>query len=60
VNVISHNVVQPMRFADRVTVLRLGRMVGDRTIAGTTPAEVVMPITGAVGTSVPSPTHRRI
>jgi ABC-type sugar transport system ATPase subunit len=47
--VISHNVEQLMRFADRVTVLRLGRTVGVRTIAETSPAEVVALITGAVG-----------
>jgi ABC-type sugar transport system ATPase subunit len=49
--VISHNVEQLMRFADRVTVLRLGRTVGVRTIAETSPAEVVALITGAVGPS---------
>jgi ABC-type sugar transport system ATPase subunit len=53
--VISHNVEQLMRFADRVTVLRLGCTVGVRTIAETTPAEVVALITGAVGRSSPSP-----
>jgi ABC-type sugar transport system ATPase subunit len=53
--VISHNVEQLMRFADRVTVLRLGSTVGVRTIAETTPAEVVALITGAVGRSSPSP-----
>jgi hypothetical protein len=43
-----------------VTVLPLGRAVRVRTIAETTPAEVVAGITGAVGPSAPSPTHRRI
>jgi ABC-type sugar transport system ATPase subunit len=58
--VISHNVEQLMRFADRVTVLRLGSTVGVRTIAETTPADVVALITGALDPSAPSPTHRRI
>jgi ABC-type sugar transport system ATPase subunit len=47
--VISHNVEQLMGLADRVTVLRLGRTVGVRTVAQTTPAELVSLITGASG-----------
>jgi ABC-type sugar transport system ATPase subunit len=47
--VISHNVEQLMRYADRVTVLRLGRTVGVRAIAMTAAAEIVSLITGVTG-----------
>jgi ABC-type sugar transport system ATPase subunit len=47
--VISHNVEQLMRYADRVTVLRLGRAVGVRKIAETSGADIVSLITGVVG-----------
>lgn len=45
--VVSHNVGQLLSYADRVTVLRLGRTVGMRKVADTTPAEIVSLITGA-------------
>lgn len=47
--VVSHNIEQLMRYAERVTVLRLGRTVGVRTIAETTPEEIVSMITGLSG-----------
>jgi ABC-type sugar transport system ATPase subunit len=44
--VVSHNIEQLLRYADRVTVLRLGQTVGVRVVSQTTPAEVVSLITG--------------
>ena len=49
--VVSHNVGQLLSFADRVTVLRLGRTVGMRKVADTTPAEIVSLITGAASSA---------
>jgi ABC-type sugar transport system ATPase subunit len=48
--VVSHNIEQLLRYADRVTVLRLGRTVGVRVVTETTPSEVVSLITGLTGT----------
>ena len=45
--IISHNLDQVFRIADRVWVLRRGRMIGQRRLAETTPDEVVGMITGA-------------
>ena len=45
--IISHNLDQIFRIADRVWVLRRGRMIGQRRLAETTPEEVVSMITGA-------------
>lgn len=45
--IISHNLEQVFRLVDRVWVLRRGRMIGNRWLAGTTPEEVVGMITGA-------------
>jgi ABC-type sugar transport system ATPase subunit len=46
--IISHNLEQIFRLADRVWVLRRGRMIGQRRLRDTTPEEVVAMITGAV------------
>lgn len=43
---VSHNLDQVFRLADRVYVLRRGRMVGDRAIAETSGQEIVSMITG--------------
>lgn len=45
--IISHNLDQVFRLADRITVLRRGRYVGTRTTTETTPQEIVAMITGA-------------
>ena len=45
--IISHNLDQIFRIADRVWVLRRGRLIGQRRLAETTPEEVVGMITGA-------------
>jgi ABC-type sugar transport system ATPase subunit len=47
--VISHNLQEVMRVADRVVVLRHGECVGVRKAAGTTNDEIVALITGARG-----------
>jgi ABC-type sugar transport system ATPase subunit len=52
--VVSHNIEQLLRYAHRVTVLRLGRAVGVRVVAQTTPSEIVSLITGLAGAE-PSP-----
>lgn len=52
--VVSHNIEQLLRYADRVTVIRLGRTVGVRAVAQTSPAEIVSLITGVTGAD-PSP-----
>jgi len=46
--IISHNLEQIFRLADRVWVLRRGRIIGQRRLSATTPEEVVAMITGAV------------
>ena len=45
--IISHNLDQVFRIADRVWVLRRGRVIGQRRLVETTPEEVVSMITGA-------------
>jgi simple sugar transport system ATP-binding protein len=45
--IVSHNLDQVFRIADRVAVLRRGRQVGTRTITETSRNEVVAMITGA-------------
>lgn len=45
---VSHNMEQVFRVADRVTVLRRGRQVGTRRVADTTHNELVGMITGLV------------
>ena len=45
--IISHNLEHIFEIVDRVTVLRLGRIVGTRIKDKTTPSEIVSLITGA-------------
>jgi D-xylose transport system ATP-binding protein len=47
---VSHDLDQVFRVADRVYVLRRGRLVGERTTSETTADEVVSLITGTQGT----------
>jgi D-xylose transport system ATP-binding protein len=49
---VSHNLANVFDVADRVVVLRLGRVVGSSTIGMTTPEAVVAAITGAASTLV--------
>ena len=51
--VISHNLDQVFRLADRIWVMRRGTMIGNRLRAQTSPDEIVSMITGA--TAVPRP-----
>ena len=44
--IISHNLDQVFRLADRITVIRRGRFVGARKTAETSPEEIVAMITG--------------
>ena len=45
--VISHNLADVFEVADRVTVLRLGRIAGDYKIGDSSQEEIVAAITGA-------------
>ena len=47
--VISHNLADVFAVADRITVLRLGRTIGDFPVAQTTQEEVIAAITGLSG-----------
>jgi len=46
--IISHNLDQVFRLADRITVLRRGTYVATRKTSETTPEEIVAMITGAI------------
>ena len=46
--VVSHNMAQLAEVADKVTVMRLGRTIANRTMAETSVQEIVGLITGAV------------
>lgn len=45
--IVSHNLDQVFRLADRIWVLRRGRMIADRARTAATPDEIVSLITGA-------------
>ena len=45
---VTHNMQHLMQVADRVTVMRLGRTIANRSIKNTTAEEVVGLITGAL------------
>ncbi len=49
--VITHNMLHAFQVADRVVVLRHGRVTGIRSVDATTPEEVVMMITGEISRS---------
>jgi D-xylose transport system ATP-binding protein len=52
--VITHNVLHAFHVADRIVVLRHGRVVGTRTTAATNHEEVVSLITGDLGAAAQS------
>jgi D-xylose transport system ATP-binding protein len=56
---ITHNMAQAFDVADRIVVLRHGRVAGDMPPAATSPDEVVGLITGEIATSSQSPTEDR-
>ena len=43
---VSHRLDEVFEIADRVVVLRDGRVAGERPIAATTPAELILLIVG--------------
>jgi simple sugar transport system ATP-binding protein len=46
---ISHRIADVLAIADRIVVLRRGRKVADKHIAGSSPKEMTSFITGAIG-----------
>jgi D-xylose transport system ATP-binding protein len=44
--VITHNVLHAFQVADRIVVLRHGRVAGERSVASTTHEEIVGLVTG--------------
>jgi len=51
--VITHNLLHAFQVADRVVVLRHGRVTGERTVRSTSPEEIVSLITGGLGAPAP-------
>lgn len=47
---VSHNLADVFQVADRIVVLRLGRLAGSAAVPTTTPEAVVAAITGAAPT----------
>ena len=47
--VITHNVLHAFQVADRIVVLRLGRVAGTRAVESTSHEEIVSLITGELG-----------
>jgi D-xylose transport system ATP-binding protein len=47
--VITHNILHAFQVADRIVVLRHGRVTGERTVRSTSPEEIVSLITGELG-----------
>jgi D-xylose transport system ATP-binding protein len=56
--VITHNVLHAFQVADRIVVLRHGRITGERPVRSTSPEEIVSLITGELGDEA-SPTSPR-
>jgi D-xylose transport system ATP-binding protein len=52
--VITHNVLHAFQVADRIVVLRHGRVTGTRTVGSTSHAQVVSLITGELGAAARS------
>jgi ribose transport system ATP-binding protein len=49
--VITHNILHAFQVADRIVVLRHGRVAGERTVASTTHEEIVALVTGDLADS---------
>jgi D-xylose transport system ATP-binding protein len=52
--VITHNVLHGFQVADRIVVLRHGRVTGERPVRSTSPEEIVSLITGELTDSAPA------
>jgi D-xylose transport system ATP-binding protein len=52
--VITHNVLHAFQVADRIVVLRHGRVTGERPVRSTSPEEIVSLITGELADSAPA------
>ena len=52
--VITHNVLHAFQVADRIVVLRHGRVTGERTVRSTSAEEIVALITGELATPAPA------
>ena len=52
--VITHNVLHAFQVADRIVVLRHGRVTGQRPVAATTPEEIISLVTGEFGEEAPA------
>ena len=52
--VITHNFLHAFQVADRIVVLRHGRVVGERPVSATTHEEIVRLITGELADSAPA------
>jgi D-xylose transport system ATP-binding protein len=52
--VITHNVLHAFHVADRIVVLRHGRVTGERRVRSTSPEEIVSLITGELGDHPPA------
>jgi D-xylose transport system ATP-binding protein len=52
--VITHNVLHAFQVADRIVVLRHGRVTGERIVRSTSPEEIVSLITGELGDEAPA------
>jgi D-xylose transport system ATP-binding protein len=57
--VITHNVLHAFQVADRIVVLRHGRVRGERPVRSTSPEEIVSLITGELGDGHPAPDTKR-
>jgi D-xylose transport system ATP-binding protein len=56
--VITHNVLHAFQVADRIVVLRHGRVAGERLVRATTHEEIVGLITGDLGDDGRPEAHR--
>jgi D-xylose transport system ATP-binding protein len=57
--VITHNVLHVFQVADRIVVLRHGRITGERPVRSTSPEEIVSLITGELGDEAPAADSQR-
>jgi D-xylose transport system ATP-binding protein len=52
--VITHNVLHAFQVADRIVVLRHGRVIGERPVRSTSPEEIISLVTGELGDEPPA------